>query len=292
MTWNYFFKDRSGGQNGPVSLDELIALAKVGRIAPDCLVWSEGGEPAPAGQNPSLAAVFGAAPVVGGAGGGGPLIPDLPAWGLFWRGVVLSIGVALVVTAPWAGLWFYRWVSSRISLAAGQRLSLQSEVGDCWPIFVGIGLTQVIPVYFKGGWAHGSVQLLCSLASMALAWMLVGWFCRSLRSENGALNIAFQGGVGPYIGWSLLMGLSIFTIIGWAWVLKFQMRWICRNVVGSHAFDFVGSAWEILWRTFAMVIGCMFILPIPWVLSWYANWVVSQFVVTPGAAASALQQAA
>ena len=33
----------------------------------------------------------------------------------------------------------------------------------------------------------------------------------------------------------------------------------------------------VLWRTLVFVFGCMFLIPIPWVMRWYTSWYVSQF---------------
>jgi hypothetical protein len=35
----------------------------------------------------------------------------------------------------------------------------------------------------------------------------------------------------------------------------------------------------MLWRTIAFALGCVFIIPIPWLLRWYALWYVSQFAL-------------
>jgi hypothetical protein len=33
----------------------------------------------------------------------------------------------------------------------------------------------------------------------------------------------------------------------------------------------------MLWRSLVCAIGCVFLIPIPWVLRWYIAWYVSQF---------------
>jgi hypothetical protein len=112
-----------------------------------------------------------------------------------------------------------------------------------------------------------------------LAIVIFRWFVAHVKTEDGTLSLTFEGSILAFIGWNLLYLLSILTIIGWAWVMKFMLRWVCRNVAGTLAFDFVGSGVDILWRTFAMALACIPIIPIPWVMRWYMNWFISQVAV-------------
>jgi hypothetical protein len=58
------------------------------------------------------------------------------------------------------------------------------------------------------------------------------------------------------------------------------MRGVCRNIAGTRReVVFTGSGLEVLWRTIVFVIGCAFIIPIPWALRWYSQWFVSQFAL-------------
>lgn len=83
------------------------------------------------------------------------------------------------------------------------------------------------------------------------------------------------------------MIVSFVTIIGWAWVVKYMMQWLCRSVRGPLQFDFVASGLEILWRTLVFLLLCMLVIPIPWMIQWYANWMISQIVVVaPGSTAA------
>jgi hypothetical protein len=86
------------------------------------------------------------------------------------------------------------------------------------------------------------------------------------------------------VGWWLLAFLSIYTIIGWAWVLRYTMRWSCRNVHGTLGFEFIGTGWGILWRTIVFALGSMFLIPFPWLLRWYSVWFVRQIRVEDFAA--------
>ena len=104
------------------------------------------------------------------------------------------------------------------------------------------------------------------------------WVMANITSEGRPLQISFDGSPWVYIGWYLLMALSFITIIGWAWVVVYWMRWICANIGGTRrAISFNATGLEVLWRTLVFSIGCVLIIPIPWVMSWYTRWYVSQF---------------
>ena len=116
--------------------------------------------------------------------------------------------------------------------------------------------------------------------------MVLRWILGNLSSNGQALPIAFNGSVWAYIGWQLLLALSFITIIGWAWVATAWTRWICRNISGTRReIVFNASGLDVLWRTIVFAIASSFIIPIPWVLRWYAQWFVSQFGVAPRGAA-------
>ena len=289
MAWNYYFKDRTGAQNGPVSLEELVTLAKSGRVPPEGLVWAEGGEPQAAASHPALAGIF-TQIASASATGVGPLEPSFPVWGLFWRSIVLLFAFAFILPAPWAGLWYYRWLAEHVALPGGRRLSLQSSLGECWYLFVGLILVEFINPAFAGSRAQEIAAIVALALSVYLTVLLIGWFCRSLRAEPNGLSLDFAGGFWGYLGWVLLLAISMLTIIGWAWVLKYMVRWLCANVTGTHAFEFVGTGWDFLWRTLVLALAIGFILPIPWALRWFVEWYVSQIVVTPRAASAAIAQ--
>jgi hypothetical protein len=70
-------------------------------------------------------------------------------------------------------------------------------------------------------------------------------------------------------------------VIGWAWVASGYLRWLCRSIRGNAVFDFTGSGFAILWRTVVFVVLSALILPIPWMLLWLANWIVSRITIVP-----------
>ena len=202
----------------------------------------------------------------------GPLRPDFPVWGLFGRALLYAIGQVLIVPAPWTTTGFYRFLCKHVSLPDGRRLLFAGQPGDIWYILIGLAVL---------GWLHNvhhaGVSAAVTLATIALTVPVLRWFCANVRTEDGQLRITFDGEALAYLGWNLLFIVSLLTIIGWAWVLKAMLQWICRNIRGSVGFTFNASGLAILGHGFLLCLMCVFIIPIPWAMRWYADWFASQF---------------
>jgi hypothetical protein len=288
MSSNFWYLDRDHTQRGPVAEDEFVRLIRQGAITRETMMWTAGmTEWRPAGQVPNVAALFGAsAPVVGvgapvvGAGAPavgpamGPLGSAIPVWGFFWRSVVTLIGVVLIIPAPWVGPWFYKWLCERISLPDGRPLTFSGKPGDIWYVFVAWGALMWI-----GQLKEGRFELVTIALSWILGVLLLKWACAHASTPDERLKLSFEGGYLPYIGWNILLALSAITIIGWAWVMKYMLRWICQNVRGTAEFAFTGTGLEILWRTVVVVLLSILIIPIPWMMRWYTQWMFSQVAV-------------
>jgi hypothetical protein len=154
------------------------------------------------------------------------------------------------------------------------RLNFAGKPGDIWYVFIAISAAIWV----------GQIPY-CSLVTIPLSWILgieVLGFCANVRSQDGRLKLLFEGGYWNYIGWNLLLIVSFVTIIGWAWVLKFMMQWICQNVRGTTRFEFRATGLSILWRMLVLTLLSAFVIPIPWVLRWYMSWWISQVSVIVG----------
>jgi GYF domain 2 len=238
--------------------------------------------PRPAGQTPRFSAGAGdriapqsmapqgmdVAPA--GAGPTDALVSHLGVWGLFWRAVVAGVGNLVVIPAPWTNTMFYRYISEHTWLPSGRRLTFAGKAGDIWYVFIGIGLLGLLGQFFQGA------VLITLPLTFCLNYLVFRWLCDKVGSEDGSVKLAFTGGFWGYLGWNLLVFVSFLTIIGWAWVLKFFLRWICRNISGTVNFDFVGTGWGILWRTVVTGLASIFLIPIPWVLRWLTAWFIGQ----------------
>jgi hypothetical protein len=286
-----WFYASEGKQQGPYPEAQFRDLIAQGVVRADTLVWTEGMAAwQKAAEIPGLMPGAGAPPALSQAGSrpvmdaGGPsgnaISADLPIWPLLGRSLLYVIGILLVIPAPWVATSFYRWFASRIQVPERPNLAFNGNVADIWWVFVLMGLLNYVSVY------DNRTQLIVVLIEAFLAWMVLRWILGNLSSNGQALPIAFNGSVWAYIGWQLLLALSFITIIGWAWVATAWTRWICRNISGTRReIVFNASGLDVLWRTIVFAIASSFIIPIPWVLRWYAQWFVSQFGVAPRGAA-------
>ena len=115
--------------------------------------------------------------------------------------------------------------------------------------------------------------------SAAVALKITRWFFASITLSCGT-KLTFKGNYTPYLGWTILVDLSAFTIIGWAWASVAMLRWICRNVDGGqNQLEFLGSGWGLLWRCFLAGLASLLIIPIPWVWLWVVQWTVGNMVI-------------
>jgi hypothetical protein len=217
---------------------------------------------------------------------GAPLRPDFPALPAFGWLFLAAIGQVFVIPSPWTLTAAYSFLCRNVRLPDNRRLSFAGQPGDIWYVIVGLALLAFVP--HVGAHATGMrpanaglLQLVVFLINSWLFFLVTQWFVASVKSEDGRLSIRFAGSLAGYVGWHLLLLVSMITIIGWAWVAKFFLRWICRNVTGNVAFDFVGSGFSILWRSVVFALVCSLIIPIPWMLRWLMNWYASQVIAVP-----------
>jgi hypothetical protein len=279
---SWFFASQ-GQQQGPFPEARLRELIGSGAVTAETLVWSEGMTGwQKAGGIPGLFSGSGAPPAIPQSGAplttaglrGGPLSIELPLWGFLGRMLLLTIGYLFVIPAPWTGTGFYRWMASRTEVPGRPNFAFTGQPGDIWYVFVVTGLTFYVEAY------DNRLQLVIIPVSAFLSWILLRWLAGNLTSNGQRLPIAFDGSAIGFVGWQLLMYVSLITIIGWAWVITAWMRWICRNIAGTRReVVFNGTGLEVLWRTIVFAICCAFIIPIPWMLRWYNRWYVSQFVL-------------
>lgn len=314
MSDRSWFYAAQGQQQGPFPEAQFRNLIARNTVTADTLVWTDGmsgwqrcgeipglmsgrsGPPAVPplrSQQPTAAGQPGAAGQYGGGqygavdkyagdrygGDGGALSFDAGVFALLGQSLLYVIGLFLVVPAPWLATGFYRWGAPKVRVPDRPNLGFTGQPMDIWWAFVALGALIYV------GMLGSIFKLLGMVADAYVAWVILRWVVSHLSSNGQPLPITFNGNVLTYIGWHVLLVISGITIVGWAWVLAAQARWICRNIDGTNReILFKATGLEILWRGLVVGIGSIFIIPIPWVMMWYVRWMVSQFELVDRAA--------
>jgi len=283
MAERSWFYAAGGQQQGPFGEAQFRDLIARGMVTADTLVWSEGMAGwQKAGEVPGLLSGSSAPPVIPGSGGvirssggygGRALSIDFAIWDYVWRTIVFTIGCALIVPAPWLIVWYMKWIVPCVRVPGRPNLSFTGQPLTLAPWILGVVVLYVL-IYEADVRALNNLM---SLVWIALYWLFIRWFVANLASDGQSLGLSFAGSFWAYLGWNILAGLSILTIIGWAWVYTAMIRWFCRNIQGTRReVVFKGTGLEYLWRGIVTGIASIFVIPIPWVARWFAGWLASQ----------------
>ena len=282
MAGRSWFYASEGQQHGPYPEIQLREFIARGTVRTDTLVWTEGMAGwQRAGEIPGLLSGISGSPAMPGSGappapsggyGGGPLSIELGIWELTWRTLVLWIGLVLVIPVPWVVAMYCRWIVSCARVPQRPNLTFTGRAVDLMWFYAALVL------FFAAPFLESQLfNIAVGLVQVLLYWLLIKWFIANIGADGQPLGLRFSGSFLGYFGWSLLALLSIFTIIGWAWVYTAQVRWMCRHVEGTRReVVFNATGLEFLWRSIVTVIGCVFIIPIPWLFRWFLSWLVSQ----------------
>jgi GYF domain 2 len=281
-----WFYAEGGQQQGPFQDAQFRDLIGKGIVRPDTLIWTDGMAGwQRAGDIPGLFAAAGRPPPMPGrmpaatGGAGGSLSANFEILDFVKQGLIFFIGSLLIIPLPWVLVSTMKWVVAHTRVPGRPDLTFAGKVETIlWWYFGGIAAIVVLNV-LGGKIAH----LLAFAVEIGLGWLALRWVIANLASgDEEPLGLSFTGPYWTYLGWHILGALSAITIIGWAWVYAAQTRWICRNIDGTRReILFKGTGLEILWRGIVTVIGCAFIIPIPWVMRWIMGWLASQIVLAP-----------
>ena len=258
----------AGQQSGPYPEEQLRDWIARGQVAGDAMVCSEGmTEWVKAGE------FFSRTAIPGGRFSPQPLEFVAGVGALFGRTLLLIFGILLVIPAPWAITYFYQWFIAHLRLPRVSRLEFTGVPGDKWLLCIILALGGYI-----GALKNPAFQLVPLFLQPYLSLLLIRWVVGKLTADGRPLPLRFTGGYWRFVGWYFLIAVSMFTIIGWAWVIAANMRWVCRKVEGTNTqVTFTGTGLEILWRTLVFVVSAIVILPIPWTFHWHTRWFMRQF---------------
>lgn len=196
--------------------------------------------------------------------------------------IVIALTV-LIIPVAWGAVLFYRWFVRNLSFSDGTQASFKGKAKEVWGYFVILAILNILPKFIDEPGAEFIVPVMCSILLMpltvAIGLKIMRWFFANLKLSDGT-NLAFNGRYGQYLGWSLLVTLSIYTIIGWAWATVAMLRWICRNLdAGQNKLIFIGRGKDLLWRGIVAGLASLLIVPLPWMFVWITKWYVRNLIV-------------
>ena len=181
-------------------------------------------------------------------------------------------------------LMYCRWIVSCVRVPQRPNLGFTGRAVDLMWFYAAVLL------YIAAAWTQSqALNFAVNVVQLVLYWLLIKWFIANLSSNGQPLGLSFSGSFWGFVGWTLLAVVSVITIIGWAWVYVAQLRWMCRHIEGTRReVVFNATGLEFLWRGIVTAVGCLFIIPIPWMYRWFTRWLASQTIlVDKGALANA-----
>ncbi len=210
---------------------------------------------------------------------------DVGALGLFGRMLLAGICFLFVIPAAWGVVPFVRWFVERVRFSDGTSARFEGRPGDVWYLFSLLALISIAPSFISNVYQNQlalvwGMRLVVVVLSALIAVPLWRWYAANIRLGSTA-DLRFEGTYLPVIGFSLLVQISIFTIIGWAWATTAFQRWLMRQIKSDEVeISFVGSGLGYLWRAVLGLLACMFIIPIPWIMRWLIGWFIENTVIT------------
>jgi hypothetical protein len=280
-----WFYASEGKQQGPYPEGQFRDLIAQGVVRPDTLVWSEGmagwqtaaeipGLIGGGGAPPMMMPMGGGPPVMASGGhGGGVLSIDFGILEFTWRTLAFLIGSIFVIPVPWLLVWYTKWIMSCVRVPGRPNISFTGNAMTIVPWYFGAIILAIAVAMIGISWLNN----LMGLVEIALYWLFIRWIVANIASNGQPLGLSFSGTPWAFLGWNILLVLSVITIIGWAWVYVAQIRWFCRNIQGTrHEIVFNGTGLQFLWRALVTAILCSFIIPIPWMYRWMMEWLASQ----------------
>jgi len=192
------------------------------------------------------------------------------------RFVSINLPYWSLIVPALVGVWIFvavcRWFCRSLRFSDGVTADFSGrgiEILHWWILWVLAGQ------HWKSPWLEIAGYVLGFWSTVHI----LRWFVRSVKLSSGR-RFVFRGTFGELLAWEVSLGLSVITILGWAWVLAAFYRWLAEKTQSDEAWlQFHGRGEQILWRTLATILFCIPVVTIPWALLWYVRWLVQQFTL-------------
>jgi hypothetical protein len=197
------------------------------------------------------------------------------------RWLLLSVVAALVIVPlAWVTAAAARWFCRHTRFSDATTIEFRGTGGEAvvWhAFFVLIVAGQQFLLREVAGDPTGMLLVFVSgyVLLVYILLMLIKWFVYNVKIEPGPA-MSFNGSYLALAGWQLLNLALLCTLVGWAWGVAAQYRWMAKSIKGRGLrFEFHGKGHEILWRTLAVAAGSALIVTIPWLTVWLMRWLMA-----------------
>ncbi len=207
-------------------------------------------------------------------------------WATFGYSILYAILAAFMIPAAWGATALFAWWTGKLRFADGTRAAFEGRGGQIWVLFAVLVFLGYLPEIARAvaqteraTTVHLLLTVLLLPLVAAVRLPVYRWAIENIRLDPGGrprLTASYAG----YLGWTVLLAVSLVTIIGWAWVAVAMIRWFCRHTEGDGftvAFD--GTGWGLLWRAVVWIACSILIIPIPWLIRWMYDWFTSNLVL-------------
>lgn len=192
----------------------------------------------------------------------------------------------LIVPFAWVQAAMHRWVCRNLRFSDGTTARFQGTGGQMvgWLVlyFIIVIGFQVINLRITIHGVSSHILLLAGYISAlaGTALVILRWSISNVELSSGE-RLTFRGSYMELMGWYVLTMVSVFSLIGWAWVSAAMYRWIARNTRGDEVeFTFHGKGHEMLCGIVVFALLSIFIFPIPWMIVGVIQWMVECTTLT------------
>jgi hypothetical protein len=207
-------------------------------------------------------------------------------------GLIALLCAVTVVGLPYSLVLYYRWIARKTETANGNTFTFKGGVGLLYALIGSVVLLSVMEqvvlflvIMYRSGSPIGILPLLAVKLPVQFAvgsafyFLLARYFLANLRDAQQR-KADFRAPFWGFVGRNILFNLSVFTIIGWAWVMCWYIRWVLRHTLIEGArIRFTATGLGVLWRAIAFTICCVPIVTAPWATARYYRWFFSMIEI-------------
>jgi len=155
---------------------------------------------------------------------------DMVGWGI----VYIVSYIALAIPQAWWERSYCRWLARKTRLDDGSAFAFEGNPKEIWFWFPLPWILRFAKSRVHDPVLGTALSVAGMLAGFWVSWRVLMWFCKGLHLSE-ATRFRFTGKPLTYIGLQILNTLSVFTVVGWAWLEVYIQKWIYRHMDSDDA---------------------------------------------------------